>query len=284
MKIIKNLNLLVGNITPVLTSLDLSDKNPADRDWNISVKYDSNDIIKLDTKSSKTISYSKFDNESNTSIDLTENILYSNSHCEISISKLRSEFSDHAAFAIFTENKSLLETNLLETGTYVIDLFKMTHPSKLNLGDVYSLQKRILMGVLVVPYANCTNDELIFMVKTPSVWTSKQVTIEGFSEQLEDISYNTDWKKVLYPSLTCEDITMQVSSSKEFQVTLSEPRAGVTIYLENTGGILDSNRAITNQNGIATFTLTVGEIPTSFKLKAGFKYFSGLIDIPVTVS
>ena len=72
--------------------------------------------------------------------------------------------------------------------------------------------------------------------------------------------------------------------SKEFQVTLSEPRAGITIYLENTGGMLDSNRAVTNPDGVASFTLTSGSLPTSFKLKAGFKYFSGLIDIPVTVS
>jgi hypothetical protein len=284
MKIIKNLNHLTGNISPPLTSLDLSDRNPADRDWVITSKYDGNDIIKIDITSSKTISYAKLDVESNTIIDSTETILYSNSHCAISVSKLRSEFYDHAAFVIFTETKNLLETNQLETGTFVIDLFKMTQPSKLNLNDIYSLQKRILVGALIVPYANCTNDELIFMLKTPQIWSSKQVTLEGFSEQMEDIPIGIDWKKTLYPSLTCEDITMNVSSSKEFQVNLSEPREGVTIYLENTGGVLDSNRAATNQHGIATFTLTVGEIPTNFKLKAGFKYFSGLIDIPVTVS
>ena len=81
---------------------------------------------------------------------------------------------------------------------------------------------------------------------------------------------------------------MNTNSTQSFTIRLTDyfgntiAKPNVTIYLDNTGGLLLNKQIVTDDNGIATGHITSFDTAT-FKIKAGFKYFSGVVDIPVKV-
>ena len=259
------------------------------RDWDISANYDSsNNIITLNVLTYKNGNTSYFDAEANTVVTVNTQVVFANVSSTINVSSLMPSFEDHGAFVIL-QDKDDLESNTAITSHVVTDLFKMSLPSKLNFNDIRKMHNKVPAAVLIVPYANSRPEDLILMVKAPFEYRNVATKFTGFSSQLPDYS-SGNWRNDLYPTLNSPALNVATSSTTPLSVQLVDQsgnpikREGVTIYLDNLGGVLDSNRIVTNADGLATTNLTVGTIATTFKIKAGFKYFSGVLDIPVTVS
>lgn len=226
---------------------------------------------------------------------------------------------DHAVFAItaddqkdpiiipaFDQSESEHKHDV-HTNSYVIDLLKSTYTAKISRNEYCKAYGKLIFGYLIVPFADSTTDEMIFVMNN-EVTANVSVTQSGFSEVLPDVGRDF-WNQYLghtgkvprkpvndscmrfLPKISAPDtLDVSINSTTDFTVQLVDfegnviPRAGVTIYLENTGGLLNLQRIVTDANGSATAKISVGEHATAFKVKTGFKYFSGMTDTIVNVT
>ena len=239
-----------------------------DDTWDIDVSYASNTIT-MNIK----MSYS--------------NIVYINAASTIDLTKLTPKPDDFTAYTMLTDvnpeglwtycaSQELNPTPNVVTSSYVVDLFRMTLPSKLNVDDFIDMHDKLLFGALLVPFSDSTPDDMVFMVRAPYNVKSN-ITYSGFSQELPMIEKNGYIKYL--PSLKSNAISMANNSTQSFDIQLTDgsgnniSKPNVMIYLENTGGLLTNSRIVTDNRGIATGHVT--SLDSSFKIKAGFKYFSG---------
>ena len=279
MKIIKNLSMMQSSYVP---------SKEENGFCIIDANYDNEStVLNLNIQKNKIVFTSSFDAASNTSITTNTTVMLSNVSSSITVSNLYSSFTDHGAFVLLGDTTKL-DNNHGQTQTIFTDLFKLTLPTKSGFSDLKKINGKEPYAVLIVPYANSSDDDLILMIRSPQSMNVSN-SFSGFSEVLPDLLYK-DWKTTLYPTLVANTVNTGVSSTVSLDIQLADQdgtpikREGVTIYLENLGGVLDLNRIVTDSDGIATANLTVGSVPTNFKIKAGFKYYSGVINIPVNVT
>lgn len=212
---------------------------------------------------------------------------------------------DEANSSISSEKVStdpLTHTSLLSR-TQVVDLFRQTSAGKLRRPEYNRINNTTIYGFLVVPFADSTPDEMTFVVNS-SISANVNITTSGFSENLPDIGKEfwdqqvsnpipvayDGWMDLLPKISTPNTINVSTNSTTDFDVQLVDSnnnpiaREGVTIYLENTGGNLALQRVITDANGASKVTVISGPVPGTFKIKTGFKYFSGVSDTIINVS
>ena len=229
------------------------------------------------------------------------NTEFGNISTTFNLSEIGSSFVDHGAYVMLTDKHPDLELPELNPAslpqkqkTTVHDLFQLSGPTKIRFTGMQNVYGKIAYATLITPFASSTDDEIILMVRSPSN-ANVAFTANGFSEDLGTTISNR-WQRDtgswinLFPNLSSPPLNVGINTTTQFTVQLvdsaGEPiaRSGATIYLETTGGVLTTNRIVTDANGTATGGIMVTSIPTQFKIKAGFKYFTGVIDIPVTVS
>ena len=207
---------------------------------------------------------------------------FTNTVCTLNLTEMSSQFVDFTALAVVAD-----ETHYeLIKDSYVIDLFKMTYPSKYSPLEFGTVNGKIFYGFLIVPFADTTPDDMIYIVRAPNN-INCNITHNGFSQELVPIEHN-EWNR-FYPIAIADSFTMSKNSTYEFNVRLVDSKwlpifkEGVTIYLETTGGNLVNQRIVTDASGQAKGHITVGDNVSRFKIKTGFKNFSGIFDISVRV-
>jgi hypothetical protein len=264
--------------------------NSPDNNVNINAYYDSsNTTITLHVKTSaNTIKINEFDVVSNTVVERFVPQIYQNFTESMNVSSL--SLYDHAAFAFWTDsNYEPFEDANTTTNTIVVDTFRASYPTKLRRDEIAALHNKSQYAFLLVPFADCTPDEMLFVLNVDKS-ANATITYQGFSEELPEIIEQNKRLDFLPKLNAPATLNVSTGSTTSFDVQLIDSnnntinRPNVIIYMENTGGVLGSNRIVTNANGVATGTITVGTQPTSFKIKTGFKYFSGKKDIIVNVS
>jgi hypothetical protein len=281
-----------------------------DNNWAVNVNFSNETVtVNVVTTQIANISVATPTGPGNTEVEhstVTSSVEFGNVTASFNLTDLRSNFVDHGAFVMLSNKHpavDLPQTDFSQVvqnqATTVQELFQLTGPAKIRFKDLRGLYDKLTYATLVVPFSDSTDDELILMIRDPSN-ANVQLTTSGFSGDLGTVSSNA-WQTgvdqsgepgwlSLYPTLISPALTVGVNTTTQFSVQLANSdgtpmqRAGVTLYLDNTGGTLTSNRIITDSTGVATGTIVTTSIPTTFKIKVGFKYFSGVLDIPVTVS
>ena len=86
-----------------------------------------------------------------------------------------------------------------------------------------------------------------------------------------------------------ESISADGTDTVKFKMTDSDGKAikkEVTLYLESTGGYLPKTRLETDANGIGEFKVQALGLESGdmFKIKIGFRNFTGMTDVEYTVS
>jgi hypothetical protein len=235
--------------------------------WNVHVEY-ANNIITTNIVTSLILS------------DCYQE--YTNTTCSLNLSEMSSQFVDFTSFAVVAD-----ETHYeLIKDSYVIDLFKMTYPTKYSPLEFGTVNSKIFYGFLIVPFADSVPEDMVYVVRAPNN-INCNITHNGFSQELVPIE-NNEWNK-FYPIAIADAFTMPKNSTVEFNIRLVDSKwlpifkEGVTIYLETTGGNLANKRIVTDASGQAKGHITVGDSVSRFKIKTGFKNFSGIFEIPVRV-
>jgi hypothetical protein len=283
----------------------------SDTEWKVDAHL-ANDVVTLSIVTNMVVTEASASNlEANSEVlhsTVTKNVEFGNVKVSFNLSDIRSNFVDHGAIAFLTSKHPALEHPQVDTQqtvqnqtTTVHELFQLTNASKMRFRGIQNVYDKLVYATVMVPFADSTNDELILMLRSP-INANVVMNTSGFGNDLGSVSSNA-WRKTgtdestqemgwlsLLPSLKSDTLNVGVNTTTNFSVQLIDgngnniSRAGVTIYLDNTGGTLSQSRIVTNEHGVATGSIIATSVPTEFKIKAGFKYFTGVIDIPVTVS
>jgi hypothetical protein len=261
---------LVKHIDPRLVTMDDT--------WNITASYDGQNTITVSVVTSFTVGDQVIESVNTTNtFDLTQLNL-----TDFSIFALMANVNQTSMHEYHEQPTNYLPA---VTSSTILDVFAYTKDSKMTFDQTCSSLGMLPYAALIVPYANCTTDEMIFLVRSPINITSV-VTCTGFQTEITPTDSNRMFG--LLPTLTTpsqqlvapvgEDVPFVIQLTGAFDIPVN--RAGVTIYLEATGGVLTSQRLVTDANGTVTGYIQANDT-TPFEITAGFKNFSGILDIYV---
>ena len=250
---------------------NLSDrKGSVDTDWTINATF-ANNVVTVSVVVSEQTPTGE-----NVFLNTTANFVIADLQPQFTNCSLFGMVADSNPASSWHNSKEVKVTTI--TKSTIVNAFATTKKSKLTIDEFTDSYQKMPYAGLIVPFADSTPDEMILMVRTPTNINVK-FTSSGFSPELSPVDETTLFS--LFPYLRGSPINAPIGQDTPFTVQLSKKRAGVEIYLESTGGILTNQRIVTDENGLATgYIRPISSTP--FKVKAGFKNYSGIADIQVT--
>jgi hypothetical protein len=255
---------------------ELADTNIVsfDSNWNLDVTFDGKNV-QLNM---------------NISAKRDENIVYVNTNNIFDLQKLSSEITDFSIFMFGSYD--ILDSNTFtktETKSKIINVTKITNPSKLNSDDLQKIYGITPYALLLIPFANSTPNDMILVACAPKN-TDCKINFKGFNKELpatdSSRSLIPQWMAYM-PTLSSQNnINLSVANTTPFVVQLTDTQgnninnSNVTIYLQTTGGVLDNKRITTDKKGQAIGHITA-LTNDPFTIDLGFKYVEGLSKIQV---
>jgi hypothetical protein len=164
-----------------------------------------------------------------------------------------------------------------DTGKFVfVDVLKYTYVNKGSTGLFKAYANIQPIMYVLVPFADSSMEDWIFIVVANQLTVNDQVITETF-----DIDINKTLAQVsneVLPTISLSKQDNIISAQLKNADGSNALKANVDVYFETTAGYLTKSRSKTNDQGVATTDL-IGA--TEGKVKAGFKYFSGKAEITI---
>lgn len=192
--------------------------------------------------------------------------------------KANAEFSDHAMFVRGFREKGNVVVNLGLGSDRLVNIYARTKAQRLTLDDyLHTNAYPLMMGVLV-PYESSPVSEWIlaipvkdctFVCSEPTVSCSDWSNFaDTYMPRLRAMSHIRSGNIVVISYQCCASSLQPVANNP-------------TLFFEVTSGVLITSRAPTTDGCI----VDVSNLPagTKVRVKAGFKYMSGISDYTFTV-
>lgn len=244
-----------------------------DTDWVINAVY-ADGVVTISVRTSETN-----DSGEHVFLDTTAKFVLSDLQPQITDCSMFAMLADIHESSVGLYKQHPIDYKPTCTKSTIVDAFGFTKESKISFNDVNCVFNLMPYAALIVPYANSTPDEMIFMVRTP-LNVNVKFTSSGFSPEMSPVDADSMYS--LFPSLRSlvQSILAPVGVDTAFTLQSPNKRPNVTIYLESTGGILTNKRIVTDSTGTATgYIRPIDNTP--IRVKAGFKNYVNFLDIPV---
>lgn len=201
--------------------------------------------------------------------------------CSFDITSLSSDpqWGDVASWHVYASPKKSL---------YLDNLHAETFASKSTSGTYANAYRTLPVAVIFVPWANSTIDDVAVLVNN----AADQALILGDGITVTNFNGSpAQWRSSQMPSMAMTGPTsVAADGSAQFSVSVYRGGSLATdcaseVCLETTGGYLPLQR-VRCQAGVATFKLHANHMTAgdAFKVKAGFRNYSGMASKSLTVS
>lgn len=162
-----------------------------------------------------------------------------------------------------------------ESSTFAfVDVLKYTFTTKGSTGFFKTQSGMSPIMYILVPFADSPISEWTFIV------IANKVTVDGNTVKDEfDIDINKTLADICnenLPSISISKSGTSVSAQLIDTKGKAIKKSGVDIYFETTAGYLTKSRGRTDTKGLASTEVIGAE---EGKIKAGFKYFTGKVDL-----
>lgn len=177
---------------------------------------------------------------------------------------------------IVVTDKTIL--TLFEGKNSIVSLLPLTFGAKLTPAGVATMYGPRPFSI-AIPYANATLDDCVVCL---IVGPEGIATYNG-SPVTDECQPNTVRESLPTLSGSVSMIDGKCHLTVQLQRYGADvERAGVAVYAETTVGYLEQERALTDSTGRCSFVVRSDATGVAGKVKAGFRWYSGEVDLPIS--